>query len=220
MATDMPPFSYTETAEDGSTVQKGIDYDALVLIAAQQNINYKIVLDTWSNCVTAIKAGRYDAFWSNFSITEERKTYLDFYSYFEDEYCFGVLNTNTSITKIEDLKDKVVVTLPNSVSYQVACSLKESLNVSVLTIENNNQRYEAVVSGVADAIIEDYAMMSVAIRDSYPTLKIAGKTGDVTELGIAVPKGKNAELLKSFEAGFKIIKDNKRWNKILEDYLQ
>lgn len=219
MSTNMPPYSYVDTADDGTIVQKGIDYDALLLVAKQQNIKYKIILDTWVNCLSKVKAGNVDACWSNLSITAEREETLDFLPYYEENLSIGTLASRTDITTLDDLNGKTVVVIPNSIGCAFAHSIEESLNLSILEIGDYNQRYNSVANGEADAIFEDYSILAIAIRDYFPTLKVAGVTGESAPLGIAVPKGRNAELLKAFEAGLNIIKDNKRWDSILNKHL-
>ncbi len=219
MATDTPPYSYAEAGPDDTLVQKGIDYEALELIAAQQNFKYRIVADTWNNSYYALIAGKVDAFLSVVSATEDRKEIFDFYLYSEEELAVATLLTRTDITSLEDLRNKIVVVMPNTVSYQYAMSLKNEYNLSVIEISDYQQCYQSVINGTVDAIIEEETLLRVALRDYFPTIKISVKTGYTTPIGFAVQKGKNAPLLQMFGDGFQIIKENKRWKSIRDKYL-
>lgn len=79
--------------------------------------------------------------------------------------------------------------------------------------------YEDVKSGNSVACFEDYPVLGYAIAKGQP-LKLVGDLQAGNSYGFAVQKGKNAELLEMFNTGLKNMKDNGKYQEILDTYIK
>lgn len=78
--------------------------------------------------------------------------------------------------------------------------------------------YEDVKSGNSVACFDDYPVLGYAITKGQP-LKMVGDLQKGSSYGFAVSKGKNAELLKMFNAGLKNLKSNGKYDQIINTYI-
>ena len=70
---DYPPFSFLEENE-----AKGIDIDIANAICTQMKRECELVPQEWDGMIPALKAKKFDAIVASMSITEDRKTQVDF----------------------------------------------------------------------------------------------------------------------------------------------
>jgi glutamine transport system substrate-binding protein len=79
--------------------------------------------------------------------------------------------------------------------------------------------FQEVSNGNADALIEDYPVISYAIAQKDLGLKIVGDRLNGDQYGIAVLKGQNADLLKKINNGLAELKKDGTYDKIIKTYL-
>ena len=90
---------------------------------------------------------------------------------------------------------------------------------SIIQVSDSASMFQEVTNGTADALMEDYPVISYAIATGGLKLKTVGErlTGD--NYGISVLKGKNDELLQMINDGLANLKDNGEYDKIMNTYL-
>ena len=76
-----------------------------------------------------------------------------------------------------------------------------------------------VISGYADAVINDKPVTEAYIKKQKGKIKIVGKTMDAESYGIAVKKG-NDELLKKINKGLANLKKNGEFDKIVKKWFK
>jgi polar amino acid transport system substrate-binding protein len=76
-----------------------------------------------------------------------------------------------------------------------------------------------VANGNADALIEDYPVISYAIAQKDLGLKIVGDRLNGDQYGIAVLKGQNEDLLKKINDGLANLKKDGTYDEIIKTYL-
>ena len=83
-----PPLAFT--GDDQKTLT-GSEPDLGRLVAAKLGLEADVQNATWDNLFVGIDSGKYDAGFSNITVTEQRKEKYDFASYRRDELAFQVL---------------------------------------------------------------------------------------------------------------------------------
>ncbi|MCS0646384.1 transporter substrate-binding domain-containing protein [Curtobacterium flaccumfaciens pv. flaccumfaciens] len=87
-----PPLAFT--GDDQKTIT-GSEPDLGRLVAAKLGLRADVQNATWDNLFVGIDSGKYDAGFSNVTVTEERKEKYDFASYRQDNLAFQVLASSS-----------------------------------------------------------------------------------------------------------------------------
>lgn len=85
-----PPLAFT--GDDQKTLT-GSEPDLGRLVAAKLGLEADVQNATWDNLFVGIDSGKYDAGFSNITVTEQRKEKYDFASYRQDNLAFQVLES-------------------------------------------------------------------------------------------------------------------------------
>ena len=212
--TTFAPFEFTDA--DGNFV--GIDMEILAAVAEDQGFSYEIQSVGFDAALTAVEAGQADGVIAGMSITEERKNKFDFSeSYFDSGVVMAVL-TGSDIASYEDLAGKTVAVKSGTEGATFAESIKDQYGFTTTVFDDSATMYQDVVAGNSVACFEDYPVMGYAITQglslTMPTEKEQGSS-----YGFAVKKGENQELLEMFDAGLANIKENGKYQEILDKYI-
>lgn len=214
--TTFAPFEF-ENAE-GEFV--GIDIDLLKEIAADQGFEVDIQSLGFNAAVQAVEAGQADGVIAGMSITAERQEKFDFSEpYFDSGVVMGIAADNEDIETYDDLKGQTVAIKVGTEGADFAESIKDQYGFETVVFDDSNSMYQAVVTKNAVACFEDYPVMGYAISQNVG-LKIVTDKEQGSSYGFAVKKGENAELLEKFNAGLKNLKDNGKYQEILDTYIQ
>ncbi|MBU3824430.1 MAG: transporter substrate-binding domain-containing protein [Candidatus Oceanisphaera merdipullorum] len=211
-----PPFEFTQ---DGKLV--GIDVDLITAIAKDQGFDIKIEQMDFSGIIPAMQAGMLDIGMGGMSITDKRKETVDFSDpYFAAGVSLVVPDTNQTITSLNDLSGKKVVVKNGTVGASFADKNTEEYGYSIIQVSDSASMFQEVTNGTADALMEDYPVISYAIANGGLKLKTVGErlTGD--NYGISVLKDKNDELLDMVNTGLNNLKENGEYDKIINRYLE
>ncbi|MBT2503840.1 transporter substrate-binding domain-containing protein [Curtobacterium sp. ISL-83] len=87
-----PPLAFTGDDQKALT---GSEPDLGRLVAAKLGLQPKVENATWDNLFVGIDGGKYDAGFSNVTVTEQRKEKYDFASYRQDNLALQVLATSS-----------------------------------------------------------------------------------------------------------------------------
>lgn len=87
-----PPLAFT--GDDQKTLT-GSEPDLGRLVAAKLGLEADVQNATWDNLFVGIDSGKYDAGFSNITVTEQRKEKYDFASYRQDNLAFQVLASSS-----------------------------------------------------------------------------------------------------------------------------
>lgn len=210
-----PPFEFTK---DGQLV--GIDVDLINAIAKDQGFKINIEQMDFSGIIPAMQAGMLDVGMGGMSITDKRKETVDFSEpYFAAGVSLVVANNNDNIASLDDLSGKKVVVKNGTVGASFADKNTEEYDYSIIQVSDSASMFQEVTNGTADALMEDYPVISYAIATGGLKLKTVGErlTGD--NYGISVLKDKNDELLKMINDGLANLKENGEYDKIIDAYL-
>ena len=155
------------------------------------------------------------------SITEERKKTGWIFSdgYYTCTQSMTVA-ANSKITGFKDLDGKTVAVKTGTQGKTYAESLKEEYKFTITYFEDSPTMYQAVIGGQAVACFEDTPIMITSIKDGNLALKVLEETAnDGSDYGFAIFDAKNQELIDLFNAGLKNIKENGKYDEIINKYL-
>lgn len=210
-----PPFEFTK---DGKLI--GIDVDLITAIAQDQGFDINIEQMDFSGIIPAMQAGMLDIGMGGMSITDKRKETVDFSDpYFAAGVSLVVANSNQTIASLDDLSDKKVVVKNGTVGASFADKNTKEYGYSIIQVSDSASMFQEVTNGTADALMEDYPVISYAIATGGLKLKTVGDrlTGD--DYGISVLKGKNDELLQMINDGLANLKESGEYDDIMSTYL-
>lgn len=212
--TTFAPFEF----QDGNDFV-GIDMDLLAAIAEDQGFEYKIDVLGFNAAVQALEVGQCDAVIAGMSITDARKEKFDFTEpYFDSGVVMAIAKDNNDITSYEDLKGKNVAVKTGTEGYTFAESVKDKYGFNLVTFDDSANMYEDVKIGNSAALFEDYPVVGYAISQDVG-LKIVTEKEQGSSYGIAVKKGENAELLKMLNDGLANVKENGKYDEIIDKYI-
>ncbi|WP_430784663.1 transporter substrate-binding domain-containing protein [Virgibacillus flavescens] len=213
--TTYPPFEFQEGDE-----YKGIDVDLIRAIAEDQDFEIKLEPMDFSGIIPAMQAGELDIAIAGMSITDKRKETVDFSEpYFEAGLSLVVAEGNSEITSLEDLKGKTVAVKKGTTGANFALENKDKYGYEIVQVNDSTSMFQEVANGTADALIEDYPVISYAIAESDLKLQVVGDRLNGDNYGIAVLKGENDELLKKINDGLASLKESGKYDEILNTYL-
>ncbi|MCT2043176.1 ABC transporter substrate-binding protein/permease [Pseudoclavibacter alba] len=217
IATDTT-FAPFEFQQDGKNV--GIDMDLLQAIAANQGFEVEVKPLGFDAALQAVQSGQADGIIAGMSITDERKKVFDFSDpYFEAGVQMAVSAKNEDITGYEDLAGKAVAVKTGTEGARFAESIKDQYGFEIHQFADSADMYNDVTAGGAVAAFEDAPVLQYGIKEGLE-LKTVTDPEKGGELGFAVNKGENAELLRMFNDGLAAAKDTGVYDLILDRYLK
>ena len=97
--------------------------------------------------------------------------------------------------------------------------ISKDYDLKLVYKDDSAMMYQEVLSGNAAACFEDFPVMAYGVsQDNGLKLLVENQESFATPYGFAVKKGENAELLEKFNAGLKNIKDNGKYQEIVDSY--
>ncbi|MGO3884857.1 MAG: ABC transporter substrate-binding protein/permease [Mycetocola sp.] len=212
--TTFAPFEMTDTSGD----LVGIDMDLIRAIADDQGFDVDIKSQGFDAAVQALQVNQVDAVIAGMSITDERKKVFDFSSaYFKSGVQMAV-SEDSDIQSLEDLKGSKVAVKTGTEGASYAQSIADEYGFDLLTLTETTDTYEAVKSGQAVAVVDDYPVLGYSIQQGNQ-LRTIGDRQEGAPYGIAVNKGENAELREAINTGLANITENGTYDEILKRYL-
>ena len=214
--TTFAPFEF----QNGAGEFVGIDLDLLAAIAEDQGFEYELQALGFNAAVQALEAGQADGVIAGMSITEERKEKFDFSeAYFDSGVVMGIAADNEEIKSYADLAGKTVAVKIGTEGQTFAESIKAEYGFETVVFDTSDAMYLDVKGGNSVACFEDYPVMGYGITQGNG-LKMVTDKEQGSSYGFAVGKGLNAELLEMFNTGLANLKENGKYQEILDTYIQ
>lgn len=214
--TTFAPFEFRDT-KSGDLV--GIDMDMMQEIAKREGFKVDIRSLGFQAALSAVQAGQADGVIAGMSITDERKEIFDFSEpYFESGVQMAVAASDNDTKGYEDLKGKTVVAKSGTQGLLEAEKLASKYDFKVKALDQSATMYESVKNKSAVAVFDDYPVLAYGIAQGNG-LKVVTEKIPGGEYGFAVAKGKNSELLASFNDGLASLKADGGYQKIVDRYL-
>ncbi len=213
--TTFAPFEFQDA--DGNFV--GIDIDLLAAIAEDQGFQYNLQPLGFSAAVAAMESGQADGVIAGMSITEKRQESYDFSEpYYNSGVGMAVKADNDEIQSYADLSGKTVAVKTGTEGATFAESIADEYGFTLAYFEESPYMYEDVKTGNSAACFEDYPVLGYGIAQGNG-LKMVGEMEQGSSYGFAVLKGNCPELIEMFNAGLQNLKDNGKYQEILDKYI-
>lgn len=214
--TTFAPFEFQNEA--GEYV--GIDIELLAAIAEDQGFEYELQTLGFDAAVQALEAGQADGVIAGMSITEARAEKFDFSTpYFDSGVVMGIAADNEEVKSYEDLAGKKVAVKRGTEGMDFAESIKDQYGFETVVFDDSSAMCMDVVVGNSAACFEDYPVLGYGITQGNG-LKMVTDKEQGSSYGFAVGKGINAELLEMFNTGLANLKENGKYQEILDTYIQ
>lgn len=214
MDTTFSPFEF----EDVKGNRVGIDVDLLQAIAEDQGFEYETQAIGFTPALQAVEANQADAIMAGCSITEERKQKVDFSEpYFDSEVCLAVKQGNDEIKSYDDLKGKKVAAKSGTEGLAFAESIQNQYGFEITIFKDSAFMYEDVKTGNTVGCFEDYPVMAYGIQQGNG-LQLTDMRERGSSYGLGVKKGQNGELIEMFNKGLQNIRDNGKYQEIVDKY--
>ena len=220
VATDtvFKPFEYTN--EKGEFV--GIDVDLIAAIAADQGFEYDLQSIGWDGAVAAVQSSQADAIIAGATIKQERieAGWIFTDGYYDATQTF-VVAKGSDITSFADLAGQKVAVKNGTAGADFANSLKDEYGFEVVVLDDSPTMYQDVILGNSVACVEDTPIMAASIKEGGLELQIPeGMESEGAPYGLAIMDEANKELIDMFNAGLKNIRENGKYDEILDKYLK
>lgn len=216
--TSFEPFVVPDASN--ADVVTGIDMEIMNAIAADQGFTVSYNPIGFKSALGAVSADQADAIMAGCSITDERKNTFDFAdAYYESSVTMGVA-VDSDIKTLEELKGKNVAIKTGTSGADFAKEVMDKYGFTVTEFATSPVMYQDVIIGNSVACFEDYPVISYNIQQGAQMKVIEEIREKVTEYGVGVKKGKNAEFITMFNAGLKNIKENGTYQEIIDSYIK
>jgi len=208
---EFPPYEYHE---DGEIV--GIDADFARAIADKLGMELEIEDISFESIIPAVQSGKADFGAAGMTVTEERKTNVDFSdTYYTGRQVIIVQEENAEITGKDDLAGKKI-----GVQQGTTGDIYASGDYGDENIERYNKGMEAVQAlsqGKVDAVIIDDQPAQTFV-DENEGLKILETEYLEEEYAMCFKKGNN-ELVEKVNQAIRELKEDGTFDEIVDKYI-
>lgn len=212
--TTFAPFEF----ENDKGEMVGIDLDLLAAIAEDQGFEYELQVVGFSAALTSLEAGEADAVIAGMSITDERQQKYDISeAYFDSGVGMAVLSSS-DIDSYEDLAGLQVATKIGTEGSAFAEKIADQYGFTIAQFEDSATMYQDVLAGTSAACFDDYPVLGYEISRGID-FKMPLEMEKGSSYGFAVLKGNNIELIEKFNAGLANLKENGKYDEIINTYI-
>jgi polar amino acid transport system substrate-binding protein len=211
---DYPPFGFKK---DGQLT--GFDVELMNAIAKNEKLEIDWKEMKFDGLIPALQAKQIDAAISAITIRDDRKQVVDFTEpYFRSGQSL-VVNKDSSVQKLEDLKGKTIVATQGAAGLMAANDLATKYGANVKILKESAALFLEVETGNSEGLVNDFPGVAYKINvdGEQSKLRLVGDPITVEDFGIAVVKG-NKELLDKLNKGLQTIKENGEYEKLFDTY--
>jgi diguanylate cyclase (GGDEF)-like protein len=166
---DWPPFDFAIGNQPF-----GLSIDVMTLLGARLGIEFEYINGyRWNELVNMFRENRLDVLQSAYKNQERQEFGLFTSPFFKDKTVFVVPSHSSGISDITDLNGKIIA-IPRGWAQESYLSDRYP-DIQILTVNNIQDAFHAVMNQKADAAIELSAVARYLIKKNYLTgLKISG----------------------------------------------
>ncbi|WP_392553188.1 basic amino acid ABC transporter substrate-binding protein [Orbus wheelerorum] len=209
------PFEY----ENSKKQLEGFDIDIIKAIAEAENFNIQLINTPWESIFASLKNGERDIVISGITITDKRKTSVDFsLPYFPAEQVI-VTQKPSKISSITDLAKYTIGVVNGSTADIVVSKILGKNSTAIKRFDNTPLLLQELYEEGLDAAVGDVGVVKFYIKmnpDKDFDL-IYDNHFEQQYFGIAVAKG-NLELQNKLNTGLKMIVSNGTYAKIYQKW--
>jgi ABC-type amino acid transport substrate-binding protein len=182
LSASFPPFMYPD--ENGAPT--GFEHDLLASFAEANGLDLEVVwVEDFSGIFDALERGDGDIIASTLTITDERSRLVDFSVPYFSTRVVLVQRRGAGLGDPASLRGKTVLTIAGT-TYET--SLRALDGVNLLYVATEEEMYEDLAGGTADALATDSANF-LSVGGAYPNLEPGQVLSERQFYGFAVRKG-------------------------------
>ncbi|WP_179953291.1 basic amino acid ABC transporter substrate-binding protein [Desulfobotulus mexicanus] len=205
---DYPPF---ESIDDNGNIV-GFDIDLIRAVAAEMGLEVRLRGMGFDSILIAVRSGQVHLGMSSFSVTEERKRSVDFTIPYYSSGQVVLVNADSDIRTVEDLKGKVVSAQIGSTSADAAQAIEGATarivdDASTAVMMLRNKAADGVVLDVA--IAENYVQRFGFVQMDEPL--------NYEEVAAVIRKG-CPEFLDALNEAFKKVKTSGKLDELRQKW--
>ena len=179
------PYEPFEFQKDGQTV--GFDIDIAKEVAKDLNAELSVVDSSFEAIETGTALTQCDLSISSISITDTRKSVMDFSNPYLDDDLTLVATTASGITDINSAKGKKVGVQQATTGAKYAAEN----GIDAQQFEDSGLLIQALLAGTIDGALGNQSILAYAIKDDPKFVRVEDyATGE--KLGISIKKGNTA----------------------------
>jgi arginine/lysine/histidine/glutamine transport system substrate-binding/permease protein len=179
---DLPPFSYY--GKGGKL--KGFDIELMDAIASESGYKVEYQKLPLDSLLPSLQTGKINGVISAITVTPDREKIANFSRpYFQIKLAIAVSEKNKTIKNIESLKGNAIGVESGTIAVRKAQNLP---HVKVKIFKTNKEVLEALSQGKVDAILNETAMLRLAMDKGLKGIKIVGEIPTDQYYAIALPK--------------------------------
>lgn len=196
----------------------GIDMELIKAIAKQQGFKIEIANPGFDAALNAVQSSQADGVIAGATITDARKAIFDFSDSYYTSNVILAVKKGKAINRYDELNGKTVGAKNGTSSYSWLKENAAKYGYSVKAFDDGSTMYDSLNSGSVEAIMDDEAVLKYAISQGrrFETPLDGISTGEV---GFAVKKGTNPELIEMFNNGLAALKQSGKYDAIIDSYL-
>ncbi|MEW9872684.1 ABC transporter substrate-binding protein [Arthrobacter sp. HS15c] len=179
------PYEPFEFQKDGKTV--GFDMDIAAEVAKDLKAELSVVDSSFEAIETGTALTQCDVSISSISITDTRKSVMDFSTPYLDDDLALVASTDSGIKSLDDAKGKKVGVQQATTGADYAAEK----GLDAQQFEDTGLLVQALQAGTVDAALGNQSVLGYAIKDA-PKFKAVEKFATGEQLGISIKKGNTA----------------------------
>jgi len=205
----------------GSLVADGFDIDIGKALATAMGLNFAVVNTPFDGIIPALNSKKFDIMISAMTITDTRKTAVDFIPYFVAGESFVVAKNSTlNLTKLSDLCGHKVAAESATAELDEANGLNKagapcaSNKIKVTSFQKDTEALVELKKGNVEVHFTDSPVAAYEVLKDSSNLKLSGGIIEVAPEGIALRKNDPA-LENPVTAAFNQIKTDGTYASIL-----
>jgi len=206
-----PPFTF----KNGKGELDGFDVEIINEVAKRLGVKAEFVPTEWKAMFAGLDSERFDVIANQVGINDKRKEKYDFSAPYTVSGAQVIVNKGTTdINSVEDLKGKKVGVTQGSNWEELA----KKAGADVQYYKGVNEIFADLGAKRIEAALNDRLFISeYFLKNPNSNLKIAGKTFDVEQSGLAFRKG-SPELIEAVNKALKEIQADGTYLKISQKW--
>jgi polar amino acid transport system substrate-binding protein len=206
---------------EGSQTPDGFDIDLGKALATEMGLKFAVVNTPFGGIIPALTSKKFDIMISAMTITDARKTAVDFIPYFVAGESFVVAKSSTlNLTKLEDLCGHKIAAESGTAELDEANGLNKAgapcanNKVKVTSFQKDTEALVELKKGNVDVHFTDSPVAAYEVLKDASNLKLSGSIIEVAPEGIALRKSDTA-VSDPVKAAFDLMKTDGSYAAVL-----
>ncbi|MCY7021599.1 ABC transporter substrate-binding protein/permease [Streptococcus sanguinis] len=204
--------------QDDSNQYTGIDMELIKAIAKDQGFTVEVTNPGFDAAINSVQTGQADGIIAGMSVTDARKKTFDYSDPYYTANSILAVKDSSNIKFYEELKGKTVGVKTGTASQTFLEENKSKYGYSIKTFSDAASMYDSLNTGSVAAVMDDEPVVKYAIKQGKK-LKTPIEGTPSGQVAFAVKKGSNPELIEMFNNGLANMKENGKYQEILDKYL-